>query len=150
MRRMILLRLLLMLAAIHSSAPSTNAAFDVAIAANAVVDADQPAFGSPEMDVAVLLVTAWEESRFKLDTVADGGDSLGVWQLQRTSRAVAFDLAQSTPIAYARLRESAKACPDAPLAPYIGGCYRSKARARSRHRMHMAERVAAAAYEAAP
>lgn len=145
MSNLLLVRLMLMLAAIHPRAPMTNSALDVAIASNTVVDADNPAFGSPEMDVAVLLVTAWEESRFKVDAVGDGGDSLGAWELQRTPAVVAFDLAQSTPLAYAKLRESARQCPDAPLAPYIGGCYRRRARVRSAMRMALARIVAAAA-----
>jgi hypothetical protein len=137
-----LILLMRMLLAIHASAPSTNAALDVALAANAVVDSDNPVFGSAEMDLAVLIETAWRESRFQVDAVGDSGDSLGVWQLQHVPRAVAFDLALSTPIAYARLREAASQCPGAPLAPYVGGCWSPRARLEGERRLRAARKLA--------
>ncbi len=143
----VLITLVKMLLAIHASAPRTNSALDVAVAADLVVDAADPAFGSPEMDVAVLVVTAWRESRFQTRAVGDGGDSLGAWQLQRVDRDVAFDLARSTPLAYARLREGARRCPSAPLAPYVGGCWSSRARRESALRMAKAREMVAAAAE---
>lgn len=136
-----LILLFQMLLALHPRAPETHSAFDVALAANQVVDAGDPAFGSPAMDVAVLLVTAWRESHFNARAVGDGGDSLGAWQLQRVGPGLAFDLAASTPVAYQRLREAARQCPSAPLAPYVGGCWSRRARLESDLRMATARRV---------
>jgi hypothetical protein len=110
--------------------------------AEAVTAENSPIFASLEIDEAVLLVIAREESRFRRDAVGDGGKSLGVFELKGTSRHDAFDLRAAARIAYARLRESAAACPDAPLAVYASGsCTNRTGRRISAQRMAEARKV---------
>lgn len=72
-------------------------------------------------EAATLAVMAWEEGRLRPDAVGDQGRSRCVYQLQRTTWSVLRDLRECTHIALERLRASAAACPDAPLAAYASG-----------------------------
>lgn len=72
-------------------------------------------------EAATLAVQAWEEGRLMPGAIGDHGRSLCVYQLQRVSWRVLYDLRECTRIAAERLRMSARQCPSAPLAQYASG-----------------------------
>lgn len=138
--------LLLLISTIAPGAEHANAAQDVAAAISHVVDDTNPIFGSGDVDRAVLVEMAWQESRFRRDAVGDSHRSKGAYQLQGVPEALAFDVDRATVIAYARIRESAKACPASPLAPYASGsCTNRGGRRISALRMAEALRLVRAA-----
>lgn len=107
-----------------------------------------PVFASKEEDAAVMLVTAWEESRFTAAAVGDHGRALCAYQLQRAPRAVLTSMWLCTTIAYARLRASVKACPGAPLSPYVGGgCASAVGQEMSEKRIELAAMLLEATHE---
>jgi hypothetical protein len=72
-------------------------------------------------EAAVLAETAWEEGRLVPDAVGDHGLSRCVYQLQRVAWSILRDLRECTRIAAARIRQSMRACVEAPLAVYASG-----------------------------
>jgi hypothetical protein len=88
-----------------------------------VVEAQEdPAFGTMEMDEAVMIEMAWRESTFKRNAVGDHGRSIGYFQMQRLPKSILKDAHRQAVIAYDRLRDSAKSCGhSAPLAKYASG-----------------------------
>lgn len=134
--------LYVMAAALAPSAPHTyQAPVVLAEIASVVGQAKHPIFATKEQDAAVMLVQAWSESNFMLTAVGDHGRALCAYQLQNAPHAVLTSPWLCTKLAYDRLRLSVAACPQDPLAPYIGGCTNRTARARSRQRLAEALRV---------
>lgn len=109
--------------------------------AHVVGESKSTVFANKEQDAAMMLIQAWEESRFKANAVGDHGQALCAYQLHNAPKRVLTSMWLCTTLAYQRLRLSVKACPDSPLAPYIGGCGNRTARARSEYRLKEAVRL---------
>jgi hypothetical protein len=78
-------------------------------------------------EAAVFAVMAWEEGRLMPDALGDQGRSRCVYQLQRVAWSVLRDLRECTRIAAGRIRQSMRACVDAPLAVYASGnCWHAR------------------------
>lgn len=133
---------LTMMAQLEETAPKNKAAQNVAAAIVRAVDMDNPIFGSPVMDASVLVEMGFRESSWLPMQVGDHHRALCEYQLQNAPIDVLWDLDLCTRIAYQRLRQSAIACPDAPIAPYAGGSCRNRtARRISAARMREADRI---------
>jgi hypothetical protein len=132
---MIVETILAMLPALPTQSPRDwkyDDARDVAVElADVTDDIDEAARG---------LVTAYAETRFRR-LVGDHGKAFGVYQLHGVPSEIGINTRLSTPIALERLRQSAKACPSAPMAPYIGGCSMPAARRASAYRMAIVARM---------
>ncbi len=100
--------------------------------------------GSCELDAAAMVATAWEEGRFCTECLrGDHGLSVTTWQL-RTPDPDLRERLDRAPLAAARrayfiMRAGAQLCPDAPLAPYAGGCHNRAARAIGERRQAAAQ-----------
>lgn len=123
---------LLLMAALASGAADLNDARNVA--------AEIARTDATEREAAILVVTAFEESRFTADKVS--GDHLDrcAYQLRYAPRTVTSDLRQCTEIALVRIRISARKCPSYPLSDYASGSC-NLAHAISRYRMAEADRI---------
>lgn len=81
---------------------------------------------TPE-EAAIRVQMAWDESRLIPDAVGDSGKSFCAFQLQRNKLSVAehretlTDIRKCVEVADRRLRDSAAACPGAPLSSYAAG-----------------------------
>lgn len=129
--------------ALDARAATTPDAREIAASIARVVDDEAPVFGAPLMDAAVLVETGYRESAWRTAAVGDHGRALCWAQIQRAPRAVLTDVDACTRIAYARLRESTRQCPSAPMALYVSGrCDRG--RRLSAWRMREAVRIARA------
>ena len=139
---------LAMLTALHPQAPHVGDAKTVADAIAYVASHDDPIPGlSRESTAAVMVVTAWGESRFRMRSVGDQGRAFCAMQVHGESWLTL------NPIGCMRsalhlMRLSALSCKDAPLAPYAGGCNSRSARWISAHRLKEAERIEAEARRA--
>jgi hypothetical protein len=71
-------------------------------------------------EAALLLVVAWHEGRFRLYVRGDGGQSVCTMQVQGDAGAY-YDLRRCVETGMRKLRRSAEACPDHPLAVYASG-----------------------------
>lgn len=137
--------LYLMAAALAPGATHTyQAPVVLAEIASVVGQSKHTVFATKEQDAAVMLVQAWEESRFTLAAIGDHGRALCAYQLQNAPKSVLTSPWLCTKLAYDRLRLSVAACPKEPLAPYIGGCDNRTAQAASRYRIAEAVRVLSA------
>jgi hypothetical protein len=104
----------------------------------------RPLQGSKERMAAVLVAIAWAESRYRIDAVGDGGQSVGVWQMSRAWHPPA-DLDGQALLAASLVERSFAVCRDNPLWERLGwfaaggnGCRGVKA---SRWRMATATRL---------
>lgn len=111
--------------------------------ARVVTEAKRPLFASRELDAAVMLETAYAESRFIAGAIGDHGAALCAYQLHFAPRSVLYDLHDCTARAYAHLRWSIASCRAWPLAPYVGGCDRPLARRMSAQRLYVARHIVA-------
>jgi hypothetical protein len=97
-------------------------------------------------EAAVLVDTAWRESAFRASVVSRDGRDLCAYQLRDAPRIVLSDLVECTERAIAKLRSSAEACPEAPLAAYATGtCSDPRGRRLSGWRMREVARIERAA-----
>jgi hypothetical protein len=119
-----------LVAAIHPGAAHTGQVGTVAPAIAYVVDADPlPDTWDKPQAAAALVSMAWNESRFGANPVGPArcdshGDchAYGVWQAEHRPWLVK-DVVGAARFAYSMLRVGVRDCPEAPLAPMIGGCY---------------------------
>jgi hypothetical protein len=149
------LEVIAIMAALHPSAPRTGAAGAVAVGiARAVTEEASPVFDSRRVDAAALVITAWEEGRFcfrcRRGDTSDQSKlpaSVGTWQIRATSetwaRRIESDPILGARIALGTMRESARICPEHPLAPYCGSCSNSIARGIGDRRIEQARKLAA-------
>lgn len=137
--------ILAVMAAIHPDAPRTGHAQEVAHAIAYVVARDAVPDGwTREYTAAVLVVTAWEEGRFRPGVVGDNGRArctMQVWGPPELAR----DPVRCVRSALAVMREGARQCPDSPLGPYCGSCKSDAARAIGARRLRAAQRLLAVA-----
>lgn len=139
MAHMTLAFVLALMTALHQQAPRTGDAYAIASAIAWVVSHEKaPALETREFDAAVLVVTGWHESRYRMSAVGDGGLSRCAFQVRGgplhdpvgcVARALHF------------IRLGARMCPDAPLAPYCGSCRGEMPRRISAFRMAEARRI---------
>ena len=126
---------------LHPGVGPTRSEIDLARAVADIVTVDAPMpWRSREETAAVLVVSAWEESRFRMDAVGKLGERCALQVLPR-DRAEARRLSSTAACvrrALEILRASARLCPDAPLAPYCGSCRSGLARRRSAKRLALA------------
>jgi hypothetical protein len=87
-------------------------------------DPKAPAFESREFDSVILVLTAVRESGMRARAVGDGGKSLCFMQLQLAPESVLSDAYECAMRGLAAIHRSVEACPESPLAPYMGGCRR--------------------------
>jgi hypothetical protein len=119
--------------------------FAAAIAQVASEDAP-PSGYTAEEGAAMLTVSLYEEGRFCIGASCGRGDkgkSVCSGQVRAFSEAHARQL-ELSPLAcargaYAIIRGGAAICPDAPLAPYCGGCNAHPAREMAERRWRKAE-----------
>jgi hypothetical protein len=141
---MYLALVLSLMSLVHPLAQRTGGAHAFAQAIAFVVESDEPPPGmTREMGAALLVVTAWEEGRFCVGCRrGDRGVSVCTFQVRAFSERHAQQLEASpvacTRAAYATMRASVRICPDAPLAPYAGGCLSPAARAIAARRLALA------------
>jgi hypothetical protein len=133
---------LALVAALHRDAPRAGDVQAVSAAIAHVVAHDPlPPGWTPRYAAAALVVTAWDESRFRMGVVGDGGRArcaMQVWGPESLAR----DPVACVRWALAIMREGYRVCPEVPLAPYCGGCRGLRARDIARHRMWRAWRLA--------
>jgi len=136
---------LAMMDLIHPQAKQTGDALAVATGIAFAVDRGKlPAGWTERLTVAVLVETAWEESRFHQDALGDSGRSKGAFQIMGVP-GVEHDAVVGAVVALGHLYVSAPTCIDSPLAPYAGGCRNRGARRLAAARWAKAELLAAAA-----
>jgi hypothetical protein len=145
-----LLRALVMsaLAYLHPGARTAAVIADAIAAEVSRTCRDGGALGSCELDAVALAVSAEQEGRLCLGGAClrgDHGRSASTFQVMgRTAADTARyerDLGAATHRAYAVLRAGAALCPNEPLAPYCGGCWRRGARALARPRLELARAI---------
>jgi len=129
----------------------------VAIAEGLRDDPSPPLLGNYHDETMLILEYAWRESTFRTNAVGDHGLSLGLLQLQRLPKAVAFDPKQSVIIWLQRAHEAYALCSDNAeedrlAALCSGNCKHGRVEARGRYRRVMsllAERPSNQEYTAA-
>jgi hypothetical protein len=90
------------------------------------------------LDQAVLLgVTMYAESRCDVGAIGDNGRARGGFQLWHATGTLEGDARSALWI----IRHGAGSCPDAPLAPYCGGCDVPEARRISETRVGLARDI---------
>jgi len=87
-------------------------------------DPKPPAFESREFDATIAILTAVHESGLRMRAIGDGGKSLCFMQLQLAPESVLSDAYECAMRGLAAIHRSVEACPESPLAPYMGGCGR--------------------------
>jgi hypothetical protein len=91
---------------------------------------------------AILLVTAYGESRFNPQASGDNGLACGIYQTHAVDKATCLaykaNVYLATTAAIVWITKSAAICPDAPLSPYCGGCNNRTARAIAKARLDKA------------
>lgn len=113
---------LAMMDLIHPQAKQTGDAIAVATGIAFAVDRGKlPAGWTERLTVAVLVQTAWEESRFRQSAVGDSGRSRGAFQIMGVP-GVEHDAVVGAVVALGHLYVSAPTCINSPLAAYCGGC----------------------------
>lgn len=80
---------------------------------------ERPLAGDPHKMGAVLVAIAWAESRYKLDAVGDGGQSLGPWQLSKAWHPPP-DLEGQAKLAASLVDRSWSICKSRPLVERLG------------------------------
>lgn len=112
------------LAAMSLLAPNRDHT-ELASAIATVVETEAPLFRGDEdrsRTAAFMVAVAFREGSLRLDAVGDKGRALCTYQLWRAPREVLTDAHLCTSIAFARLRESMRACgPTNPLGIYAAG-----------------------------
>lgn len=103
-----------------------------------------------EYTAAVLTVTAYEESGFR-NVRGDNGHAYCFFQVRPLNETDRKNL-MADPIYCTRralnvIREGYRICPDAPLAPFVGGCRVPAAREASVRRLRLAEDLLRANHE---
>lgn len=143
---MILPFILSLLPLIHRDAPTTGHVKSLSQAIAYTVDHDElPVGWTRERTAAVLLVSAWEESRFHMEKVgigSSGKSSYCAFQIQGAP-SLANDVLACTHLALSYIRKSVEICPTAPLAPFIGGCNVPQAQRRSFARLWKVDSIMA-------
>ncbi len=109
-----------------------------------VVDAVARSTTDPQ-EIALMVVYAWRESEASQHPTPHSWDSkagraCGPWQIP-CDFARFHSVADQALFALATLRRGAEICPDAPGAPYIGGCSVPAARRQAAARQAEADRI---------
>lgn len=128
-----------LMAAIHPQAPQTGNAGAVADAiARVVTEARElPADWSQEFTASVLVVTGWDESRYRQDA-EDPVRHARCWAQIEGHPEVARSPYVCARVALAIMVDSARRCPEFPLAGYAGACRSRASRAISTGRIDKA------------
>ena len=105
-------------------------------------DPQSPLLGSYKNEAQLMLEYAWRESTFRTNAVGDHGSSLGLFQLQRLSKEVAFNPKQSAVIWLQRAHDAYEKCSDNDESDRLaalcsGNCSHGKVEARGRYRRTM-------------
>lgn len=91
----------------------------------AVLTEERPALASANLDLAALVDTAWEESRFRIEPRAyshDAKDGTSCGAFQTACASLPRTLVGQARKALWLIRLGAQSCPDSPLSPYLGAC----------------------------
>lgn len=119
--------------------------------ANAVEEAP-PLFAgdeSRERTASLMVAVAYRESTLRNDIISKTGDACAMQIHARPE--LAKDVNTCARVGLAMLRDSLRACPSFPIAPYAsgpGGCSNARAQRISRDRMALAQRIHSAAVAA--
>jgi len=131
-------------------APPREDLADVAVAIAEAAEERPVVGGDARRTAALLVVTAWAESRFDVHAVGDGGRScglFGIWVGRRPERCalLAADHVGAARMARDMLEESLRVCRARPpaerLGLYMGGAC-DRGLGQSRYRWRLAERLA--------
>lgn len=135
-------------ALLHPGSGPTRAEVDFARAVAAVASIDAPMPGrSREETAAVLLVTGWSETRFRMGLRGAIGERCALQVLPRggdDARALESSLVTCVRRGLEVLRASARGCPSAPLAQYCGSCRKARPRRMSAERLALAAAILSA------
>ena len=132
-----------LLAAVLGGRETPQDATAIAEAVEAAVGESGPVEGTTEAEtVALLLVTADEESGFRMDVVGDAGRAICAMQVWGPRERLG-SVDGCVKAALAAMREGRRLCPSEPLASYAGGCNRPAARRISAWRRARARRAVA-------